>query len=175
MKANTNTNTNTNAKTETPLAHLDVDKVADMLIAAYDLGLDNEYNIVDSHTDWVIDDYEPLIWYLASSIGCPIDEYDDYNGEWLYALFICLRLKLMCKTGGNSTYIADKLQGVINFFKDVEYDDAIDSISDRKKRWSILNAIYHDYRDYVAGKYPAMGTDEFEGYWNSRSELVNEK
>jgi len=169
-------NTNPNPKTETPLAHLDVDKVADMLIAAYDLGLDNEYNIVDSHTDWVIDDYEPLVEYLASSIVCPIDDCDDYNAQWLDALFICLRLKLMCKTGGHSTYIADKLEGVINFLKDVEYDeDAIDSISDRKERQVMINAIYHDYRDYVACKYPAMWIDEFLGYWNSRDDLVNEK
>lgn len=130
--------------TKTPLAHLDVDKVADMLIAAYDLELDSSgENIIErNHTCnkelWNVD----LRDYLPTG-GVEINTIDSYNTDWLDALHITVCLKLAIKAGGHSEYNLNK-EEMFNRFKLLHEGEEL-SVSEKLDLWE-------DYYDFAVEK-----------------------
>lgn len=91
---------------------LDVDKLADAIVGAYDLRINETGDIITSTGKFVdLIDHLPVSEDAVTLGGCALD-------SWYIALEITVKLKLMAKAGGHSDYVERKYQFFDEYIKD---------------------------------------------------------
>lgn len=98
---------------------LDVDKLADAIVGAYDLRISGAGELITPEGNGVnLIDYLPVS-YTALTIGSMSLDH------WCMALEATVKLKLMAKAGGHSDYVERKYQFFDEYVKDasVDWDD----------------------------------------------------
>lgn len=105
---------------------LDVDKLADAIVGAYDLRINEAGELITPKGDGVdLIDYLPVS-DTALTLG------DMSLVHWYVALEITVKLKLMAKAGGRSDYVERKYQFFDEYVKDasVNWDDYVSAARD---------------------------------------------
>lgn len=145
------------------MEYLDVDKVADLLMAAYKFTLDDDFELVWRGTR------------IGASTGCfslrqclPTDSNLPNAPDWFAALEIIIKLKLMANSGGDSDYTNLKLGGFYQYLdKFATYND------DLQYRLRDAYLVYNDYREFVNKGYPCYSWDEFSYMWKYSGHTIH--
>lgn len=106
---------------------LDVDKLADAIVGAYDLRINEAGELITPKGDSVdLIDYLPVS-HTALTIGSMSLDH------WCVALEITVKLKVMAKVGGRNDYVERKYQFFDEYVKDarVDWDDYASAARDK--------------------------------------------
>ena len=108
---------------------LDVDKLADAIVGAYDLRINEAGELITPEGNGVnLIDYLPVSNTALTLGSMSLD-------HWYVALEITVKLKLMAKAGGRSDYVERKYQFFDEYVKDkdvsVKWDDYASAARDK--------------------------------------------